>query len=141
MMDVPISPTPSPSERLVPWIMQELSQVPRANIVIINGTGSHRANTRDELIQMLGAEVVETVQIVNHNAFDDTTLTHLGRTGYGGEVPSSAIADLVAQYATQYATSDYSHAAALAFLRHCAHRFDHATFTANRCWWRILRRR
>ncbi len=77
---------PSPSERLVPWIMAELAQVPRQNFVIVNGTGSHRANTRDELIQMLGAEVVETVRIVNHNAFDDATLTRLGRTSYGGEI-------------------------------------------------------
>jgi nickel-dependent lactate racemase len=77
---------PSPSERLVPWIMAELAHVPREQFVIVNGTGSHRANTRAELIQMLGAEVVETVRIVNHNAFDDTSLTHLGRTSYGGEV-------------------------------------------------------
>lgn len=77
---------PSPSERLVPWIMAELGHVPRENFVIINGTGSHRANTRDELIKMLGAEIVETVRIVNHDAFDDTTLSHLGRTSYGGEI-------------------------------------------------------
>ena len=77
---------PSPSERLVPWILAELEHVPRENFVIVNGTGSHRANTRDELVRMLGAEVVETVRIVNHNAFDDATLTHLGRTSYGGEI-------------------------------------------------------
>ncbi len=77
---------PSPSERLVPWILAELAHVPREQFVIVNGTGSHRANTREELIQMLGAEVVETVRVVNHNAFDDSTLTHLGRTSYGGEV-------------------------------------------------------
>ena len=35
---------------------------------------------------MLGAEVVETVRVVNHSAFDDATLTHLGRTSYGGEI-------------------------------------------------------
>ncbi len=77
---------PSPSERLVPWILDELAHVPRRNVVIINGTGSHRANTREELIQMLGREVVDTVRIVNHNAFDDASLTHLGRTSYGGEI-------------------------------------------------------
>ena len=77
---------PSPSERLVPWLLQELDFVPRANFVILNGTGSHRANTRNELIEMLGREVVETVRIVNHNAFDKATLTHLGCTSYGGEV-------------------------------------------------------
>src|SRR5881275_1318827 len=77
---------PSPSERLVPWILAELAHVPRENVVIINGTGSHRANTREELVQMLGTEVVETVRIINHNAFEDATLTHMGRTSYGGEV-------------------------------------------------------
>jgi lactate racemase len=77
---------PSPSERLVPWIMEELAHVPREQFVIVNGTGSHRPNTRAELIQMLGREVVETVRVVNHDAFDDATLTHLGRTGYGGDV-------------------------------------------------------
>jgi len=77
---------PSPSERLVPWIMAELSHVTRENFVIINGTGSHRANTREELIRMLGTEVVETVRIVNHNAFDDATLTRLGTTSYGGDI-------------------------------------------------------
>ncbi|HEX5691492.1 MAG TPA: lactate racemase domain-containing protein, partial [Roseiflexaceae bacterium] len=77
---------PSPSERLVPWIMAELSHVPREQFVIVNGTGSHRANTREELVQMLGEEVVASTRIVNHNAFDDSTLTHLGRTSYGGEI-------------------------------------------------------
>lgn len=77
---------PSPSERLVPWIMAELAHVPREQFVIINGTGSHRANTPAELAQMLGDELAATVRVVNHNAFDDATLAHLGRTSYGGEV-------------------------------------------------------
>ncbi|MFL5803387.1 MAG: nickel-dependent lactate racemase [Roseiflexaceae bacterium] len=77
---------PVPSERLVPWIMAELAHVPREQFVIVNGTGSHRANTRDELVQMLGEEVVATTRIVNHNAFDDATLTHMGRSSYGGEI-------------------------------------------------------
>jgi nickel-dependent lactate racemase len=77
---------PSPSERLVPWIMEELSYIPRENFVIINGTGSHRANTRAELIQMVGEEIVDTVRIVNHSAFDDDTLRYLGTTSYGGDI-------------------------------------------------------
>lgn len=77
---------PSPSERLVPWILDEISHIPRSDVVIVNGTGSHRANTRAEFVQMLGQDVVDTVRVVNNDAFDDNTLTHLGRTGYGGEV-------------------------------------------------------
>lgn len=74
---------PTPNERIVPWILQELQYVPRSQIVIINGTGSHRANTREELIQMLGEEIVETVEIVNHNAFDLETLAYQGQTSSG----------------------------------------------------------
>lgn len=77
---------PSPSERLAPWIMEELGHISRDQFVIIIGTGSHRANTHAELVQMLGQEVVDTVRVVNHTAFDDATLTYLGATSYGGEV-------------------------------------------------------
>jgi nickel-dependent lactate racemase len=77
---------PTPSHKLVPWLMAELPQVPKENFVIINGLGSHRPNTRDELIQMLGVEIVDTVRIENHDAFDDSKLVHLGRNTYGSEV-------------------------------------------------------
>jgi len=77
---------PTPNEKLVPWLMAELDHVPRENFVIINGLGSHRANTREELIQMLGQEVVDTVRIENHDAFDDAKLVHVGRNTYGAEV-------------------------------------------------------
>ncbi len=77
---------PTPNHKLVPWILQELSHVPKGQFVIINGLGSHRANTRDELIQMLGQEVVDTVAIENHDAFDDAKLAHVGRNTYGSEV-------------------------------------------------------
>ena len=77
---------PTPNHKLVPWLLQELNHVPQAQFVIINGLGSHRANTRDELIQMLGQEIVDTIRIENHDAFDDTKLVHVGRNTYGSEV-------------------------------------------------------
>ncbi len=77
---------PTPNHKLVPWIIQELSHVPKHQFVIINGLGSHRANTRDELIQMLGQEIVDTIAIENHDAFDDAKLVHVGRNTYGSEV-------------------------------------------------------
>ena len=77
---------PTPNHKLVPWLMEELSFVPKDRFVIINGLGSHRPNSREELIQMLGQEVVDTVAIENHDAFDDTKLVHVGRNTYGSEV-------------------------------------------------------
>jgi nickel-dependent lactate racemase len=77
---------PTPNHKLVPWLLQELAHVPKERFVIINGLGSHRANTRDELIQMLGQEIVDTIAIENHDAFDDSKLVHVGRNTYGSEV-------------------------------------------------------
>ncbi|GCE05246.1 nickel-dependent lactate racemase [Dictyobacter aurantiacus] len=69
---------PTPNERIVPWLLEALSFIPRSQIVILNGNGSHRANTREELIQMLGQEIVDSVEIVNHNAFAPEELVLLG---------------------------------------------------------------
>jgi len=77
---------PTPNEKLVPWLINELGHVPIGNFVIINGVGSHRANTREELIQMLGRDIVDSVRIENHDAFDDAKLVHVGTNSYGSEV-------------------------------------------------------
>ena len=77
---------PTPNHKLVPWIMEELGHVPRENFVIINGLGTHRANTQEELAGMLGWEIVNTVRIENHDAFDDAKLVRVGRNSYGSEV-------------------------------------------------------
>lgn len=77
---------PTPNHKLVPWILYELSDIPKERFVIINGTGSHRANTREELIQLLGQEVVDTVKVINHDAFNDSELVKVGTNTYGSEV-------------------------------------------------------
>lgn len=77
---------PTPSHKLVPWLMAELNHVPKENFVIINGVGSHRPNTEEELIQMLGKDIVDTVKIENHDSFDDSKLIHVGRNSYGSDV-------------------------------------------------------
>lgn len=77
---------PTPNHKLVPWLLEELSHVPKENIVVINGLGSHRANTKQELIQMLGQEVVDTVRVINHNAFEPNELVLVGKNSYGSDV-------------------------------------------------------
>lgn len=77
---------PTPNHKLVPWLIEEMSHVPKENFVVINGLGSHRHNTREELISMLGQEVVDTIRVINHEAFDDNELVHVGRNSYGSEV-------------------------------------------------------
>lgn len=77
---------PTPNHKLVPWLIEELAHVPRSNFVVINGLGSHRANTREELIAMLGKKVVDTIHVENHDAFDDSKLTRAGCNTYGSDV-------------------------------------------------------
>ena len=77
---------PTPNHKIVPWLLEEMAHVPKNNITVINGLGTHRANTREELIQMLGQEVVDTVRVVNHNAFDDSGLVEVGTNSHGSKV-------------------------------------------------------
>ncbi|MBP1990796.1 nickel-dependent lactate racemase [Paenibacillus eucommiae] len=77
---------PTPNHKLVPWLLEYLSHVPKENFVIINGTGSHRDNTEEELTAMLGEEVMRTVRVVNNNAFEKDTQAYLGKSKYGAEV-------------------------------------------------------
>lgn len=73
---------PTPNERIIPWIIEELN-LPKEKIVIINGTGSHRENTKNELIKMLGEDIVDNIKIINHSAYKKEELSFIGRTKSG----------------------------------------------------------
>lgn len=77
---------PTPNHKLVPWLIEELSHVPRANFVVINGVGSHRPNDRNELIGMLGEDIVNTVRVINHDSFNNDELVNVGENSYGSTV-------------------------------------------------------
>jgi nickel-dependent lactate racemase len=83
---IPDITRPLPSDRLLPWLFEELSHVPAENITIVNGTGSHRPNTEEELAAMVGREVVSSYRVVNHDAHDPSTLLLAGTTPEGREV-------------------------------------------------------
>ncbi len=83
---IPDITRPLPSERLLPWLFAELDHVAPERFTIINGTGSHRANTPEELERMVGREVASKVRIVNHDAHDRSTLAPAGKTEDGRTV-------------------------------------------------------
>jgi nickel-dependent lactate racemase len=80
---IPDITRPLPSERLLPWLLDEIRHVPPDRVVIVNGTGSHRVNTDDELRQMVGREVFGRYRVVNHDSHDPQTLAPAG-TGLDG---------------------------------------------------------
>ena len=77
---------PTPNHLIVPWLLEELGGIPTENITIINGTGSHRENSRDELTIMLGQQVMDQVKVINHSAFKAEALFHLGKSPTGADV-------------------------------------------------------
>ena len=68
---------PMPSATVLPVVLAELAHVPQERIVILVATGTHRANTPDELERMLGPLVMGRYRVVNHDAFDASSLVHV----------------------------------------------------------------
>jgi nickel-dependent lactate racemase len=81
---IPDSTRPLPSDRLLPWLFEELGHVPSDRFVIVNGTGTHRANTSEELETMVGGDVLSRYRIVNHDSHDPSTMVEVG-TSQDGE--------------------------------------------------------
>ncbi len=73
----------TPNERIIPWLLEHLSNVPRENITLINQLGTHRPNTQQELETMLTPEIVANYNVVNHEPENPDALTQLGVTRTG----------------------------------------------------------
>ena len=75
---IPDLTRPFPSSRMLPWLFDELSYVPRENFTIHIGNGSHRLETPAEIAQLIGPEIAAQYRIVNHNAHDRASLALAG---------------------------------------------------------------
>jgi nickel-dependent lactate racemase len=76
---------PQPRKRMLPVLLEELIHVLPENIVLINALGTHRPNTEEELIEMLGQEIAEGYRIFQHSAWDKGNMVYLGPTSFGHE--------------------------------------------------------
>jgi nickel-dependent lactate racemase len=75
---------PQPRKLVIPVLLEELSGlVDLDDVVILVATGTHRGNTLEELEEMLGAEVLRTVRVENHDARDEDSLGFFGTCGDG----------------------------------------------------------
>ena len=57
--------------------------VRRQNILIIVGTGTHRASTPQEKVEMLGKEIASVYTIQDHDCEDRSSLVYVGKTPDG----------------------------------------------------------
>ena len=74
---------PMPSSTVLPVLLSELAHVPSDQILVLVATGTHRANSPEELKAMLGSEVVRNYRVINHNAFDQNAVRQAGITPEG----------------------------------------------------------
>ena len=79
---------PVPNQLLLPPILETVADagIPRQQVVIVNATGTHRVNTREELLAMVGPEVLDGYRIVQHDARDRDSLAFVTTSARGVEV-------------------------------------------------------
>ena len=77
---------PTPNGLMLPVLLAELDHVPDEQIVLFNGTGTHRANSDDELRGMLGEAIVARYRIVQNDATAPDAHVRVGTTGSGNNI-------------------------------------------------------
>ena len=79
---------PVPNKIILPPILQIIEEqvVPRDEIRILIATGIHRPNEGDELLEMVGSQIMGNYQILNHFSQQPETLINLGQTQNGTPV-------------------------------------------------------
>ena len=69
-----------PRELMLKALFEEMPTVRPENVVILVATGTHRANTDDELEHMLGRDIARRYRVISHDARDRESLVHVGES-------------------------------------------------------------
>lgn len=79
---------PVPNAVILPPLLRtlEAAGIGREAITILVGTGLHRPNEGDELVQLVGQDIAAAYRIVNHRARQRDTLQCLGETSCGAPI-------------------------------------------------------
>ncbi len=75
----------TPYPMMLPPLLKILNQC-GAQAVFFNATGTHRVNTREELITILGEDIVNSYEIVQNDCTDHASHRCIGTTSRGNEV-------------------------------------------------------
>ncbi len=68
----------TPNDRLIPWLLEFLEEVPSDHVTLLNQVGTHRPNTRGELARLLTPRIVERYRVVNHQPDNPAALVQVG---------------------------------------------------------------
>jgi nickel-dependent lactate racemase len=75
-----------PRALMLAALFEEMPDVRPEDVTILVATGTHRANTPDELEHMLGREILGRYRVVNHDSRDASQLARVGTTSTGVQV-------------------------------------------------------
>lgn len=78
----------TPNDRILPVLLADLETagISDKDILLLNGLGTHRKQTKTELRAMLGDRIVERYRCLQHDCNDDDNLISLGKTSLGHPV-------------------------------------------------------
>ncbi len=78
---------PVPNRRILPVLLKdlEIAGVRRDQIVLINALGTHRPSPPEELVELLGEDLVREYRVVQHDCRDRGTMALAGRLSTGQE--------------------------------------------------------
>ena len=78
---------PFPARRVLPVLLEQLNSTSPSRVTIFVATGTHRLCTDAELLEMVGPEVLQRCEVVQHDAFDRQRHAQLG-TVLGTSTPA-----------------------------------------------------
>ena len=64
---------PTPSYRILPYILEELAAAGLGDdrVRIVCAIAAHRSMTRSDFVKKIGLDLVERLEVINHNAYDN----------------------------------------------------------------------
>ncbi len=80
------STRPAPNRLMLEALLGELDASAAERMHVLVATGLHRPTRDDELDRMLGHELHRRLRITNHDARDESSLRHIGKTSSGRPV-------------------------------------------------------
>lgn len=75
----------TPNRVILPVLLSYLERqgLGRDEVTLINGLGTHRAQSHEEMVQLLGSEIVERYRCLQHDGNDPDNLVMIGESNFG----------------------------------------------------------
>lgn len=85
---------PTPQDEIIPPLLDELNGagIEDGDITLIVALGTHRYMTQEELLERFGGEVMDRIEVINHEWKNEDNLVELGKTAEGIPIEVNKIA-------------------------------------------------